>query len=61
MKNEAVLVYRERDWYIAESPGIGVVSQGRTAKEAVANLEEAVELYNQLFPDEQVTALPVLS
>ena len=50
MKNEAVAVHRERDWYVAKSSGTGVVSQGRTAEEAVANLEEAVELYEEVFP-----------
>jgi predicted RNase H-like HicB family nuclease len=50
MKNEAVAVHRERDWYVAKSPRTGVVSQERTAEEAVANLEEAVELYKEVFP-----------
>lgn len=51
MKSEAVIVHRERDWYVAQSPRTGVVSQGRTAEEAVANLEEAMELYKAEFPE----------
>jgi predicted RNase H-like HicB family nuclease len=50
MKNEAVIVHRERNWYVAESPRTGVVSQGRTPEEAAANLEEAIELYEEVFP-----------
>jgi predicted RNase H-like HicB family nuclease len=50
MKNEAVAVHRERDWYVAKSPHTGVVSQGRTPEDAVANLEEAIELYEEVFP-----------
>jgi predicted RNase H-like HicB family nuclease len=50
MKNEAVIVHRERNWYVAESPRTGAVSQGRTPEEAAANLEEAIELYEEVFP-----------
>ncbi len=39
------VVHREEDWYVAECPEVGVVSQGRSLEEAVANLREATELY----------------
>lgn len=32
-------------WYIAECPAIpGCISQGRTREEAIANIQEAIEL-----------------
>lgn len=41
---------KEEDMYVAENPETGVVSQGKTLDEAVANLKEAVELYLMEFP-----------
>ena len=45
------LVWRENDWYVAKAIEIEVASQGKTTKKALANLEEALELY---FEDEKV-------
>jgi predicted RNase H-like HicB family nuclease len=44
------VVHREGDWYVAECPEVGVVSQGKTLDEAIANLKEATELYLEEFP-----------
>lgn len=44
------IVHKENDIYIAECPEIGTVSQGYTIEEAVANLQEATELYLEEFP-----------
>jgi predicted RNase H-like HicB family nuclease len=44
------VVHREDEWYVAECPEVGVVSQGRTLDEAIANLKEATELYLEEFP-----------
>ena len=44
------VVHREESWYVAECPEVGVVSQGQTLDEAVANLKEATELYLEEFP-----------
>lgn len=44
------IVHREENWFVAECPEIGVVSQGKTFDEAVANLKEATELYLEEFP-----------
>jgi len=41
----SALLHRENDFYVAECPEVGTVSQGRTVEEAVANLKEATELY----------------
>ncbi len=51
MKNEEAIVHREEDWYIARSSRTSVVSQGRTAKEAITNLPEAIALYEEVFPE----------
>jgi len=36
---------REDDWWISHCPPLDVASQGRTEKEAKANLREAVHLF----------------
>ena len=41
----ATVITREGKWYVARAVELGVVSQGRTVPEAMANLKEAVELY----------------
>lgn len=41
----SALLHRENDFYVAECPEVGTVSQGRTIEEAIANLKEATELY----------------
>ena len=47
------LIHKEDDWYVADCPEIGTVSQGKTVEEAVANLKEATELYLEEFPSPQ--------
>jgi predicted RNase H-like HicB family nuclease len=49
------LIHKEDDWYVADCPEVGTVSQGKTVEEAVANLKEATELYLEEFPLEKVT------
>ena len=44
------LIHKEEDWYVADCPEIGTVSQGKTVEEAIANLTEATELYLEEFP-----------
>ena len=44
------LIHKEDDWYVADCPEVGTVSQGKTVEEAVANLKEAIELYLEEFP-----------
>ncbi len=44
------VLHQEDHWYVAECPEVGVVSQGNTIEEAVANLKEATELYLEEFP-----------
>ncbi len=41
----SVTVHREGDWLVAVSPGLDVASQGKTEKEAIHNLVEAVQSF----------------
>ncbi len=47
------MIHKEEDMFVAECPEIGTVSQGKTKKEALANLKEATELYLEEFPIEK--------
>ena len=40
----------ETDLLVAECPEIGTASQGHTEAEALANLQEATDLYLEAFP-----------
>ena len=40
----------DTDWLVAECPETGTASQGKTEAEALANLQEATELYLESFP-----------
>lgn len=44
-RNLPVLVWQEDKWFIAKTLGLEIASQGLTRKEALENLQEAVELY----------------
>ena len=44
------ILHKEDDWYVAECPEVGTVSQGHTVEEAIANLKEATELYLEESP-----------
>jgi predicted RNase H-like HicB family nuclease len=44
------VVHKEEEWFVADCPEVGTVSQGRTVEEAIANLKEATELYLEEFP-----------
>ena len=56
------LVWREGDWYVAKAVEVLVASQGKTAKQALRNLEEALELYfeDEKIPADKITLLPSL-
>ncbi|MDI6888219.1 MAG: type II toxin-antitoxin system HicB family antitoxin [Methanocellales archaeon] len=55
MKFKVVIREGEDGWYVVECPSLpGCISQGKTKKEALENIKEAIELY--LEPEEvQVT------
>jgi predicted RNase H-like HicB family nuclease len=44
------VLHREGNFYVADCPEVGTVSQGTSVEEAVANLKEATELYLEEFP-----------
>lgn len=43
----------EDEWYVARDEETGVVSQGKTRAEALANLAEALELHERPVPDDE--------
>lgn len=56
LKNKTIhtftaILYREGDVYVAECPEVGTASQGETIEEALANLQEATELYRKKLLD----------
>ncbi len=59
LKNLKGLVWKEGKWYVSQCLNVDVASQGRTRREAVNNLREALELY---FEDEdpQPTISPIV-
>jgi len=40
-----VTVWQEDDWFIAQCLDVDIASQSKTEQEALANLQEAIELY----------------
>lgn len=45
MKKFSASVWKEGKWYVAQCLNVDVASQGRSEKEALANLKEAIELH----------------
>ena len=54
------IVHKEDHLYVAQCPEVGTASQGETIEEAVANLQEATELYLEEFPLRQ-TFRPIMT
>ena len=54
------VLHKEGDLYVADCPEVGTVSQGKTVEEAIANLNEATELYLEELPP-QNAARPLLT
>jgi len=48
------VVWKERKYYVAQCLNVDVSSFGKTKKEAVGNLEEALELYLEDAPVKKV-------
>ena len=42
-----VMIQKEEDWYVAKCLDNSVASQGKTIEEALNNLKEAIELFNE--------------
>jgi len=48
------IVQKDDDWYVAKCLENSVASQGKTVEEAMANLKEALELYYEDIPYDNV-------
>ncbi len=44
------VIYKEGDYFISKCPQTETASQGKTIEEALANLQEATELYLEIEP-----------
>jgi len=44
------MIHKEEEWFVAECPEVSTVSQGKTVEEAIANLQEATDVYLEEFP-----------
>ncbi|MEK7141822.1 MAG: type II toxin-antitoxin system HicB family antitoxin [Patescibacteria group bacterium] len=49
------ILWNEGSWYVAKCVEVEIASQGKTKKEALANLSEALSLY---FSDEALPKTP---
>lgn len=61
MQLAAVLTVAEEGGYIAYNPETLTTTQGETIEEALANLQEAVELYLEEFPLQEPSSSPILT
>ncbi|VVB86051.1 HicB_like antitoxin of bacterial toxin-antitoxin system [uncultured archaeon] len=58
MKFKVIIREGEDGWYVVEVPSLpGCISQGKTKKEALENILEAIELY--LEPEEDIPLMDV--
>ena len=48
------IIQREADGYVALFPELDIASQGDTVPEARSNLVEALELFFEIAPDEEI-------
>lgn len=54
------LIHKEDQLYVAECPEVGTTSQGNSVEEAIANLQEATELYLEEFSP-PLTSAPLVT
>lgn len=57
----SAVVWKEDNWYVAKGLEVDVASQGKTKKEAMSNLKEALELYFEDTPKEVLNSITPLS
>lgn len=53
--DSSITISRDGEWYVAKDEDTGVTSQGETRAEALANLSEAIELYNEPVDEDEVS------
>lgn len=54
LRHLTAIITREGDLYVALCPELDIASQGESVPEARANLQEALELFFEEAPDEEV-------
>jgi predicted RNase H-like HicB family nuclease len=54
-------ITHERAWYVARCLEVEVTGQGETVDEALANLQEALELYFEDAPLPESTEPPIIA
>ena len=52
-QNLTAVIHKEGEFFVAQCPEVGTVSQGYSFEEALANLKEATELYLEEFEYER--------
>ncbi len=45
MELNDIIITKEKNWYVAKNKANNIASQGKSKVEALNNLEEAIELY----------------
>lgn len=53
-RNLTVIIEREGDGYVSLCPELDIASQGNTVQEARENLREALELFFECAPQEEI-------
>ena len=56
----SVVLVEEENWIVATDTTTGISSQGKSNKEALANLKEALELYYEDIPKESRVVYPAM-
>lgn len=56
----SVILTEEENWIVATDTTTGIASQGKTNKEALKNLKEALELYYEDVPKEERIIYPTM-
>ncbi|MFH1094928.1 MAG: type II toxin-antitoxin system HicB family antitoxin [Candidatus Micrarchaeota archaeon] len=51
------IIEKEDDWYVAKAAELEVTSQGKSVKEAIANLQDAIGLYLKHAEPEELAAI----
>jgi len=54
IRRYTAIITKEVSWYVVRCLELSVVSQGRSIEEAQMNLREAVELYLESFPLDEI-------
>jgi len=60
-KTISAIVWKEDAWYVAKGLEVEIASQGKTKKEAINNLKEALELYFEDTPKDVLKSISPLN